>query len=79
MGHEIADLFDGQISRAIGVRIARVLPLAGEDRGDAVAPRFLHDREDPRFVVHEDVVLRRIAPLDVVQCLFSSSASSLWM
>src|SRR2546430_5447130 len=39
MGHEIADLLDGQISRAIGVRIARVLLLAGEDRGDAVAPR----------------------------------------
>src|SRR2546428_439978 len=46
MSHEVADALDRQIGRTIGgdrFRIVSVLPLAGEDRGDALAPVRGHD------------------------------------
>src|SRR5882724_9552808 len=70
MSQEVTDALDRQVGRTVRLRIARVLTLAGKDRGDAVAPAVLDRGQDPRLVVHQDVVLRRIASLDVVQRRF---------
>src|SRR4030095_7306633 len=69
MGHEIADTLDRQIGRTIAVGITRVLPLAWEDRGDPVTPDILDRVQDPRLVVHENVMARGIALLDIIQRL----------
>jgi len=70
MRQEVADAFDCQVRRTIGLRIVSVLTLTRKDRRHALAPGFLDRGQDPRFVVHEDVVLCRIALLDVIQRLF---------
>ena len=45
----------------------RVVPLAGEDGGQALAPRLLDRGEDPHLVVDQHVVVGRVASLDVVE------------
>src|SRR5206468_12941550 len=70
MSQEVADAFDRDVSRTIGLRVASVLALARKDRGDALAPGLLDRGQDPRLVVHMNVVLRWIALLDVIQRLF---------
>src|SRR5438128_12691484 len=70
MSQEVADALDRQVGRRKSLGIASVLTLAGEDRGDALAPGFLDRSQDPWLVVDENVVLRRIASLDVIQRLF---------
>src|SRR5439155_1202156 len=70
MSQEVADAFDRDVSRTIGLRVASVLALARKDRGDALAPGLLDRGQDPRLVVHKNVVLRWIALLDVIQRLF---------
>jgi hypothetical protein len=70
MTQEVADTFDGQVSRTIGLRFASVLTPAAKDRGHAITTGFLERGQDPRLVVHDDVVLRRLAPLDIIQRLF---------
>src|SRR5215471_15810137 len=67
MTQEVADPVDRQIRRTIRLRVASVLTLPGKDRRDALTPGFLDRGQDPRLVVHQDVVLRRVAPLDVTQ------------
>ena len=75
MSHQIADPLDRQIGRAIGLRIPGVLSLARKNRRDVVAPRVLDGSEDPRLVVHEDVVLGRITSLDVIERLCAKRSS----
>src|SRR5438128_1628187 len=70
MSQKVADAFDRQVGRTIGLRIASVLTLARKDRRDALAPRFLDCGQDSRFVVYQYIVLRRIAARDVIQLFF---------
>ncbi len=66
---ERGDVFD----RDVGLRVrrhvgrVRVVPLAGEDGGQALAPRLLDRGEDPDLVVDQHVVVGRVASLDVVE------------
>ena len=54
-------------------RVVRILALAREHRRHALSPDLLDRVQDAQLVVDENVVLGRVAPLDVVQ------ASSLWI
>src|SRR5262249_29141202 len=50
-----------------GVRVMRILSLSGKDGGDAGAPGLLDRCKDARLVIHENVVQRRIAGLDIIE------------
>src|SRR5262249_4631481 len=67
---EISDALEhdvgGRISAHLG-GVVRVVTLPGEDRGDALAPGGLDGGAEPRLVVDEHVVIRRISPFDVLQ------------
>ena len=43
------------------------MPLAYEHRRQACSQGFLHGREQVRFVVDHDIVVRRLATLDVIE------------
>jgi hypothetical protein len=45
----------------------RILSLSGKNGGDAGAPGFLDRGEDSRLVIHQDVVQRGIAGLDIIK------------
>ena len=46
------------------------LALAGKHGSYALAPGFFDRRQDAEFVIHQDIVARRIAPFHVFQRLF---------
>jgi len=51
MRQQVGDAFNRHVSWTVGVRVERVLTLAGKNRGDAVAPGLLDRGQDSRFVV----------------------------
>lgn len=71
--YKFADALNGEVRRRIignGFGIQRVMALAREDGGHAVAPDVFHRRQEAQFVVHHHVVFRRITLLHVVEFLF---------
>src|SRR4029077_15204086 len=67
---EVADAIEDDVGSGISGHlggIVRVVSLAGEHGGDALAPRRLDGGAEPRLVVDEDVVIGGIPPLDVAQ------------
>jgi hypothetical protein len=71
VGREVADPIDGHVRRRMACDVGRrgVVPLAREDRRQPLAPVLLDGGQDPDLVVHEHVVGRRMAALDVVELL----------
>src|SRR5262249_5563900 len=57
-------------ARDESVRVMRILSLSGKDRGDAGAPSLLDRGKDTRLVIHQDIVQRRIAGLDIIERKF---------
>src|SRR5918996_4196187 len=53
-----------------GLRIVCILALTRKYRGYAVIPDFLDRVQNARLVIDDDIVLSRVAPLDVIQRLF---------
>src|SRR3546814_13248982 len=69
-GGQFADVVDGQVRRRVECLpggLVRVVPLAHEDGGQAVAQHALHGGQQLRLVVDHHVVARGIAPLDRVE------------
>src|SRR2546422_4841143 len=67
---KVADALDRQVGGRIGgerLRIVRVVALPREDRGDSALPGALRGGQDSELVVHQDVVVSGITPLDVVE------------
>ena len=67
---QVADALDRQVGRGMGgdrLRIVRVVALPREDRGDSAFPHALHGAQDAQLVVHQDIVVRGIPLLDVVE------------
>src|SRR5208283_2977041 len=68
--HQFPDAINGVISgwvRADKFVIERIVALAREHRSYAFAPYPLDRSQDPNLIVHQNVVLRGVAVLDVVQ------------
>src|SRR5215813_11687473 len=71
--HKIADAFDGAIGSgkpANRLFIQRVMALPCEDGGHAPAPSLFDRGQNAKLVVNEDVMICRVALLDVVQLQF---------
>src|ERR1700730_5228271 len=69
---QIADAFDRHVGSGEirgGDRGMGKLPLPRQYRGHPVAPNFLYLSQNSRFVVHQDVVSRGVALLDIIQFL----------
>ena len=67
---QIADAFDRDVGRRKAgemLRLMRIVALSHEDRGDAASPHALHGGQDASLVVHQDIVVSGMAPLDVVE------------
>src|SRR5262252_7813252 len=45
------------------------LPLSRQHGGHPVAPNFLYLSENSRLVVHQNIVARGVAPLDIIELL----------
>ena len=70
---QVADVPDSPVRGRVGsddFRVEGELALSDEHGGQAMAPRCLHRGQDAHLVVHQDVVLGRVAPLDVCQSEF---------
>src|SRR3989442_5118183 len=67
---QVPEALDRQVGRRIGgerVRIARIVALPREDGGDSAFPYSLDGGQDAELVVHQDIVVSGITPLDVVE------------
>src|ERR1041385_3543702 len=68
--HQVGDALDGVVRGSIafdGLRIKRVMPLSYENCRDPLAPDVLNRRQNANFIVHQNVMVRRISPRDVFQ------------
>src|SRR5919198_1370646 len=68
---QIAVRLDGDVRRRVLSRLRgmRVMTLPRKDGGETFAPDSFHGGEDSNLVVHQDVALRRIAALDILELL----------
>src|SRR5579884_4152232 len=70
---QVPDMLDRHVRRREGaehLRVVRIDALAREYGRHALSPEFFDRRQDTQLVVNKNVMLGRIAPLDVVEGLF---------
>ena len=69
-GQQVADPIEAEVGgRVLGqdFGVQGIVSLPGKDGGDPASPHFLGGGQDTQLVVHQQVVVRRIAPFHVLQ------------